>query len=134
MDIPIARAVNFACRSKNGAQALALIRLVSPQFHDVVHSQLEHALAEQARARLEPIVMHAQNATARGIADGDLVRVKKSWVSFRILTLASGDMLADVVALPTGAWQPLHADPGCRGRVAGAGGQHHTAMVGVSLI
>lgn len=57
------------------ARAEAPLHLVSPQPGDKLHSQLEAALADRPGARPETLVMHPEDAAARGIASGDLVRV-----------------------------------------------------------
>jgi biotin/methionine sulfoxide reductase len=87
----------------------APLHLVSPQPGDKLHSQLESALADHPGARPETLVMHPQDASARGIASGDLVRVFNARGACRARALVSDRILPGVVCLPTGAW---FGDPG----------------------
>lgn len=87
----------------------APLHLVSPQPGDKLHSQLESALADQPGARPERVVIHPDDAAARGIADGDLVRVFNARGAARARALVSDGITPGVVALPTGAW---YGDPG----------------------
>ncbi len=82
----------------------APLHLVSPQPGDKLHSQLEAALADVEGARPETILIHETDAAARGIATGDLVRVFNSRGAVRARARVTADILAGVVALPTGAW------------------------------
>ena len=84
------------------------LHLVSPQPGDKLHSQLECALADQAGARPETLVMHPDNAKPRGIQTGDLVRIFNARGACLARALVSDSIRADVVALPTGAW---YGDP-----------------------
>jgi len=86
------------------ATAEAPLHLVSPQPGDKLHSQLESALADVEGARPETILLHEADATARGIATGDLVRVFNARGAVRARARVTADILAGVVALPTGAW------------------------------
>jgi biotin/methionine sulfoxide reductase len=86
------------------ATAEAPLHLVSPQPGDKLHSQLEAALADVDGARPETILIHEQDATARGIATGDLVRVFNARGAVRARAKVTGDILQGVVALPTGTW------------------------------
>ncbi|MFC3613167.1 molybdopterin-dependent oxidoreductase [Lutimaribacter marinistellae] len=85
------------------------LHLVSPQPGDKLHSQLEAALADQPGARPETLVIHAQDAQARGITSGDLVRVFNARGACRARAAVSEGIRPGVVALPTGAW---YGDPG----------------------
>lgn len=85
------------------------LHLVSPQPGDKLHSQMEAALADEDGARPERIVMHPEDAAARGIGSGDLVRVHNARGACFARALLSGEILPGVVALPTGAW---YGDPG----------------------
>ncbi len=85
------------------------LHLVSPQPGDKLHSQLEAALADVAGARPETLIMHPDDAAARDLASGDLVRVHNArGACFARLEL-SQDIHPGVVALPTGAW---YGEPG----------------------
>ena len=91
------------------ASAQAPLHMVSPQPGDKLHSQLESALADQPGARPETIILHTDDAKARDIATGDLVRVFNARGACRARAAISTDILPGVVALPTGAW---YGDPG----------------------
>jgi biotin/methionine sulfoxide reductase len=60
-------------------------------------------------ARPETLVIHPEDAAARGISDGDLLRVFNARGACRARARVSDCVLAGVVALPTGAW---FGDPG----------------------
>jgi biotin/methionine sulfoxide reductase len=91
------------------ATASAPLHLVSPQPGDKLHSQLESALADVEGARPETLVIHPEDAAARGISDGDLLRVFNARGACRARARVSDSVLSGVVALPTGAW---FGDPG----------------------
>ncbi len=91
------------------AAPAAPLHLVSPQPGDKLHSQLESALADVPGARPEGIVMHPDDAVARGISAGDLVRVFNARGACRARACVSDGIHPGVVALPTGAW---FGDPG----------------------
>jgi biotin/methionine sulfoxide reductase len=128
------------------ATASAPLHLVSPQPGDKLHSQLESALADVEGARPETLVIHPQDAAARGISDGDLLRVFNARGACRARAKVSDSVLSGVVALPTGAW---FGDPG--GNIdpdgnpnvltmdvgtsrLGQGCSAHTALVEVALL
>ncbi len=87
----------------------APLHLVSPQPGDKLHSQMECALADAPGARPETLVIHPEDAAARGVATGDLVRVFNDRGACRARARVSEDIHPGVVALPTGAW---FGDPG----------------------
>ncbi len=91
------------------ARTEAPLHLVSPQPGDKLHSQLEAALADRPGARPETLVMHPEDAAARGLASGDLVRVFNTRGAVRARARVSDEIRPGVVALPTGAW---FGDPG----------------------
>ena len=91
------------------ATAAAPLHLVSPQPGDKLHSQLEAALADVEGARPETLVIHPDDAAARDINTGDLLRVFNGRGVCRARASVSSDINPGVVALPTGAW---FGDPG----------------------
>ncbi|WP_317054337.1 molybdopterin dinucleotide binding domain-containing protein [Roseovarius rhodophyticola] len=124
----------------------APLHLVSPQPGDKLHSQMEAALADVEGARPERIVIHPEDAHARGIAMGDLVRVHNARGACLARARLSDDIREGVVALPTGAW---YGDPGentdpqgnpnvltmdVGTSSLGQGCSAHTALVEVSLL
>ncbi|NSZ66582.1 molybdopterin guanine dinucleotide-containing S/N-oxide reductase (plasmid) [Agrobacterium tumefaciens] len=82
------------------------LHLLSPQPADKLHSQLDQGSVSLAakvsgRARL---LLHRQDADARGIKEGDVVRVfndRGACLAGAVLTEA---VLPGVVQIPTGAW------------------------------
>ena len=86
------------------AGAAAPLHLVSPQPGDKLHSQLESALADIEGARPAALVLHPEDAQARGIATGDIVEVFNARGACRARVTVSDETMAGVVALPTGAW------------------------------
>ncbi len=87
------------------------LHLVSPQPADKLHSQLEAALADLPNARPSPLLINTLDATARDIAQGDIVRVFNSRGSCLARAVLSDAIHDSVVAIPTGAWY----DPDERG-------------------
>ena len=82
------------------------LHMLSDQPSDKLHSQLDHsphAKATKVKGR-QPVTMHPEDAAARGIADGDLLRVFND----RGACLASAQLTdrirRGVVRLSTGAW------------------------------
>lgn len=55
-------------------------------------------------ARPQRIIIHPDDAAARGIGDGDLVRVVNARGACRARARTSDGIRPGVVALPTGAW------------------------------
>jgi biotin/methionine sulfoxide reductase len=80
--------------------------LVSNQPHTKLHSQLDfgaHSQASKRRGR-EVCTMHPQAAAARGIREGDIVRVYNARGACLASVTLSEAMLPTVLQLPTGAW------------------------------
>ena len=128
------------------AQRDAPLHLVSPQPADKLHSQLESALADVPGARPETLRLHPQDAAARGIASGDLIRVFNARGSCMARALVTDEITRGVVALPTGAWfagsattpdphgnpNVLTADQGTSR--LGQGCSAHTALVDIEAL
>ena len=91
------------------ACAAAPLHLVSPQPGDKLHSQLESALADVPGARPEILAIHPEDAAARGIGSGDLLRVFNARGACRARARVTEEICQGVVVLPTGAW---FGDPG----------------------
>ena len=80
--------------------------LVANQPHTRLHSQLDFAPYSQSfkqRGR-EVCTMHPQDAAARGIADGDIVRLFNEVGACLAAARLSTDVARGVMQLPTGAW------------------------------
>ncbi|MGE4241785.1 molybdopterin-dependent oxidoreductase [Ramlibacter sp.] len=82
------------------------LHMISDQPHTKLHSQLDHSalsLANKVRGR-EPIMVSDTDAKARGIADGDIVRVFNDRGSCLAGARVSAAIRPGVVKLSTGAW------------------------------
>ncbi|SDC95478.1 molybdopterin-dependent oxidoreductase [Rhodococcus tukisamuensis] len=91
------------------------LHLIANQPRARLHGQLDHGPVSQAskvRGR-EPIRLHPADAAARGIADGDVVRVFNDRGACLAGAVLDDGVRAEVVQLSTGAWfDPLDpADP-----------------------
>ncbi len=95
------------------------LRLVANQPATRLHSQLDfggHSSAEKHRGR-EVVRIHPADAAARGIADGDIVRLFNARGACLAAARVTEDIRAGVVQLPTGAWydpeDPAEDNPLC---------------------
>lgn len=82
------------------------LHLLSDQPFTKLHSQLDHAdysLSNKIGGR-EPIVLNPQDALARGIADGDVVRVYNARGACLAAARLSPRLRPGVAKLSTGAW------------------------------
>ncbi len=98
------------------------LHLVSHQPATRLHSQLDHSAHSQRQkvAGREVVRMHPDAAAARGIADGDTVRVFNGRGQCLAGARLDDRLMPDIVALPTGAWfDPL--EPGVPGSLELAG-------------
>jgi biotin/methionine sulfoxide reductase len=91
-----------------GSAALAQypLQLVANQPATRLHSQLDfgaHSQASKIRGR-EPVRVHPQDAAARGIADGDIVRLFNNRGACLAAAVVSDAVRPGVVQLATGAW------------------------------
>ncbi len=123
--------------------------LVANQPATRLHSQLDfgaHSAAHKVRGR-EVLRIHPDDAAARDIADGDLVRLVNDRGACLAAAAVTDDVLRGVVQLPTGAWfDPLdpaaerpfcvHGNPnvltrdvGTSALAQGCTGQHTTVQV-----
>lgn len=82
------------------------IHLVANQPATRLHSQLDHGAASQAGkvAGREPIRLHPADAAARGIANGDVVRVFSARGACLAGAVVTEDVRPRVAQLSTGAW------------------------------
>lgn len=86
--------------------ALHPLWLVANQPHTKLHSQLDfgaHSQSHKHRGR-EVCTLHPEAAAARGIREGDIVRLFNEVGACLASAHVSADIRADVVQLPTGAW------------------------------
>jgi biotin/methionine sulfoxide reductase len=82
------------------------LHMLSDQPTDKLHSQLDHsphARSTKIKGR-QPITIHPQDAAARGIADGDLLRVFNDRGACLAAAHLSDRIRRGVVRLSTGAW------------------------------
>jgi anaerobic selenocysteine-containing dehydrogenase len=81
------------------------LALVTPKTHLFLNSTFPNQ-ARQAAAQPEPFVaVHPDDAAARGVTDGTLVRVFNDRGSFVASAVVSDDVRAGVVASPMGWWR-----------------------------
>jgi biotin/methionine sulfoxide reductase len=82
------------------------LHMLSDQPADKLHSQLDHSphsKATKVKGR-QPITLHPDDAAARGIADGDLLRVFNDRGACLAAARLSDRIRHGVVRLSTGAW------------------------------
>jgi biotin/methionine sulfoxide reductase len=82
------------------------LHMLSDQPADKLHSQLDHgphSRATKVKGR-QPITLHPEDAAARGIAEGDLVRVFNDRGACLAAARLSDRIRCGVVRLSTGAW------------------------------
>ncbi|MBP0493776.1 molybdopterin guanine dinucleotide-containing S/N-oxide reductase [Roseomonas indoligenes] len=82
------------------------LRLVANQPYTKLHSQLDfgaYSAGEKRRGR-EVARLHPAEAAARGIADGDIVRLFNDRGACLASAALTEDVMPGVVQLPTGAW------------------------------
>ncbi len=90
------------------------LHLVSNQPATRLHSQLDCggvSLAGKVRGR-EPVLIHPDDAAARGIADGDIVRLYNARGACLAGARVTAAVRAGVVVLATGAWYDPEAPGG----------------------
>jgi biotin/methionine sulfoxide reductase len=82
------------------------LHMLSDQPHTKLHSQLDHSAYSRANkvAQREPISIHPDDAAARGIADGDVLRVFNDRGACLAGARLDPGLLRGVVRLATGAW------------------------------
>ena len=94
-------------------EAATPLHLVANQPASRLHSQFDfgaHSEAEKRRGR-EVMTIHPDDAAARGIKDGDIVKLSNSRGACLATAHVSDDIRPGVVRLPTGAWyDPEDAD------------------------
>jgi len=88
------------------------LHLLSPQPAGKLHSQLDFGRTSVSGKRdgREVVAIHPRTAAARGIAEGDTVRIFNDRGACLAVAGLSEDILETVVSLPTGAWFDPDAD------------------------
>ncbi|WP_426437025.1 molybdopterin guanine dinucleotide-containing S/N-oxide reductase [Bradyrhizobium genosp. P] len=94
------------------------LHLLSPQPADKLHSQYDHGSVSRAGkvATRAPLRMNPADAAARGIRDGDVVKVFNDRGACLAGVVVTDAVLPGVVQLPTGAWYDP-AEPGVPGSI-----------------
>lgn len=98
------------------ADAAAQVHVVSPHPYYRLHSQMNNAepvrklYTVQTR---EPLLINAEDAKARGIADGDLVELYNKRGSVIVGARVSDNIMPGVVSLQEGAWPQLDSKGRC---------------------
>ena len=92
------------------------LHLVSNQPVARLHSQFDHAAPSQATkvAGREPVRIHPETAAARGISDGDVVRLYNDRGACLAGAVLDDSLLPEAVQLSTGAWYDPAPDGTCR--------------------
>jgi biotin/methionine sulfoxide reductase len=82
------------------------LQLVANQPANRLHSQLDFGVASQdgKRRGREPVRIHPEDAAARGIGDGDIVRLFNDRGACLAAAVVSADVRKGVIQLATGAW------------------------------
>lgn len=90
------------------------LHLISNQPKDKLHSQLDHGAVSRATKinGREPVVMHPEDARARGIERNDLVRVFNQRGACICGALISDHIRRNVIQISTGAWFDPMLDDG----------------------
>jgi biotin/methionine sulfoxide reductase len=89
------------------------LHMISNQPKARLHSQLDHGSHSRATKinGREPVMMHPEDATARQIADGDLVRVFNHRGACLCSAVISDQIRPRVIQISTGAWfDPVQID------------------------
>ncbi|KGQ34215.1 trimethylamine N-oxide reductase I catalytic subunit [Gallibacterium genomosp. 2] len=86
--------------------AEAPLALVTPHPYYRLHSQLAHTSLRQKYAvnDREPVLIHKDDAAARGIVDGDIVRIFNSRGQVLAGAVVTDGIIKGTVALHEGAW------------------------------
>ena len=82
------------------------LHMISNQPKDKLHSQLDHgAISRKGKIRdREPVTIHPDDARARGIAGGDIVRLFNDRGACLGAAILSDSVRAGVIQISTGAW------------------------------
>lgn len=100
-----------------GEQVDGALHLVSNQPTRKLHSQLDHGNVSRAGKvdGREPLTMHPDDAAARSLSDGDVVRVFNERGACLASVVVDDVVRPSVVQISTGAWfDPADADGMCK--------------------
>lgn len=86
------------------------LALVTPHPYYRLHSQLAHTSLRQKYAvqDREPVLIHTDDAKARGIADGDIVRIESPRGQVLAGAVVTDGIIKGTIALHEGAWYDPH--------------------------
>jgi len=91
------------------------LHMISQQPANKLHAQMDHgrtSMADKIGGR-ERVTLHAEDAAARGIAGGEVVRVFNDRGALLAVAALTHDIRRGVIKLPTGAWY----DPAMPGEI-----------------
>jgi biotin/methionine sulfoxide reductase len=82
------------------------LHLLSCQPHDKLHSQWDHATPSRRTKKggRQPVRIHPQNASSRGIAEGDVIKLASLRGECLGIATLTDALLPGVVQMATGAW------------------------------
>ncbi len=82
------------------------LHLISNQPKDKLHSQLDHgAVSRKGKLKgREPVTLHPEDAAARGINEGDIIRVFNDRGACLGVVIISDSIRQGVMQMSTGAW------------------------------
>jgi biotin/methionine sulfoxide reductase len=91
------------------------LHMISNQPRDKLHSQLDHGSVSQSGriAGREPCLMHSADARARGLVEGQVVRIFNGRGACIAALQISDDIMPGVIQISTGAWYDPDGDA-CR--------------------
>jgi anaerobic dimethyl sulfoxide reductase subunit A len=84
------------------------LRLITPKSPHYTHSQSH--LPEIRRKARHALEMHPTDAAARGITDGEMVRIYNARGEIRVAARVSDDLMPGVVSLHEGIWAELNGN------------------------
>jgi len=92
------------------------LHLLSNQPSKKLHSQLDQGAISRTSKRdgREPVMLHPDDAEARGIADGDLIRLHNERGACLGVAVVSDGIRPGVIQMSTGAWWDPDEDGLCR--------------------
>ena len=88
------------------------LHMLSNQPHNKLHSQLDHGSVSQAHRPngVEPVTMHPADARARGLSEGQIVRIHNARGACRAELRLSDTIRPGVIQIATGAWYDPDGD------------------------
>ncbi len=88
------------------------LHMISNQPHNKLHSQLDHGSVSQAHRPkgVEPVTMHPDDAAARGLSEGQIVRIHNARGACRAELRLSDTIRPGVIQIATGTWYDPDGD------------------------